>query len=126
MREHEEEFSKRNVKIIVVTFENGYFARRYVKETSLSWPLLVDESREMFRNYGMLSASFWDIWGPKTWKVYLREMIKGKRLVKSEGDIYQRGGDVLIDPTGIVRLHHIGEGPADRPTVEMIMHKIIM
>lgn len=125
MREHEEELSKRNVKIIVVTFENGYFARRYVKETSLSWPLLVDESREMFRNYGMLSASFWDIWGPKTWKVYLREMIKGKRLVKSEGDIYQRGGDVLIDPTGIVRLHHIGEGPADRPTVEMIMHKII-
>lgn len=58
--------------------------------------------------------------------VYLREMIKGKKLIKSEGDIYQRGGDVLIDPTGIVRLHHIGEGPADRPTVEMIMHKIIM
>jgi hypothetical protein len=27
------------------------------------------------------------------------------------------GGDVLIDPGGIVRLHHTGVGPADRPVI---------
>lgn len=124
MRDREEEFTRRNVKITVVTFESGFLARSYVEETSLTWPLLVDDSRETYRSYGMLSASFWDIWGPKTWWVYLKEILKGERLRKSEGDLMQRGGDVLIDPSGIVALHHIGAGPADRPTVESLLRRI--
>ncbi len=113
-----------NMKIAVVTFENDFFARSYAEETSLAWPLLVDDTREAYRNYGMLSASFWDIWGPKTWWAYLKEIVKGEKLRKSEGDIFQRGGDVLIDPDGIVVLHHIGVGPADRPAVETILEKV--
>jgi hypothetical protein len=74
----------------------------------------------------MLSASFWDIWGPKTWWAYLKEFIKGEKLRKSEGDVFQRGGDVLIDPNGIVVLHHIGVGPADRPAVESILEMVDM
>jgi len=112
------------VKIAVVTFENDFFARSYVAETSLNWPLLVDDTRETYRNYGMLAASFWDIWGPKTWWVYLKQIMKGERLRKSEGDIYQRGGDVLIDPIGIVSLHHVGAGPADRPAIETILNRV--
>jgi hypothetical protein len=109
---------------VVVTFENDFLARSYVEETSLAWPLLVDDTREMYRNYGMLSASVWDIWGPKTWWAYLKEVTKGESLRKPEGDIYQRGGDVLMDPNGIVSLHHIGTGPADRPTVESLLRRI--
>ena len=33
----------------------------------------------------------------------------------------QQGGNVLIDPGGIVRCHHIGRGPADRPSVRVIL-----
>ena len=124
MREQEDQFSRRNVKIAVVTFENDFFARQYVADTGLSWPLLVDETRDTYRNYGMLAASFWDIWGLKSWQAYLRALLKGEKLRHSQGDIYQRGGDVLIDPAGIVRLHHIGEGPADRPAVETILRRI--
>jgi hypothetical protein len=124
LRDREDEFQRRKVQIVVVTFESNFLARRYVEDTSLNWPILVDETREMYRKYGMLTASLWDIWGPKTWWVYLREMMKGAKLIKSEGDIFQRGGDVLIDPAGIVSLHHIGAGPADRPPVERILQRI--
>jgi peroxiredoxin len=124
LRDHEEEFSKRDVKIVVVTFETGFLARSYVEDTSLTWPLLIDDTRETYRNYGMLSASFWDVWGPKTWWALLKEIVKGKKLIKSEGDIYQRGGDVLIGPGGTVHLHQIGVGPGDRPTVEALLSKI--
>ena len=112
------------MKIAVVTFENEFFARSYVAETALTWPLLVDDTRETYRNYGMLYASFWDIWGPRTWWAYLKQIMKGERLGKSEGDIYQRGGDVLIDPNGIVSLHHVGAGPADRPAIGTILNKV--
>ena len=124
MREQADEFSRRNVSIAVVTFENDFFARQYVAETSLAWPLLIDADRAVYRGYGMLAASFWDVWGPATWRAYLRALRNGQTLKKSEGDIFQRGGDVLIDPAGIVRLHHVGSGPADRPAVETILHTI--
>lgn len=108
----------------MVTFEDNFLARSYVEETSLDWPLLVDDTREAYRNYGMLSSSFWEIWGPKTWWAYLKEVMKGEKLRKSGGDILQRGGDVLIDPKGIVSLHHIGVGPSDRPSYYTIINKI--
>jgi hypothetical protein len=121
LREKEELLSEHNVQIAVVTFEAGYFAQQYVRETGITWPLLIDEKRELYTGYGMLNASFLDIWGPKTWWVYLKEILKGNMPKNSTGDISQRGGDVLIDPGGIVRLHHVGTGPADRPSVESIL-----
>lgn len=124
MRDHEEEFRRRNAYVLVVTFENDFFARIYIEETALSWPLLIDETRETYGNYGMLKASFLDIWGPKSWWAYLKELLKGHLPKSPHGDISQRGGDVLIDPEGIVRLHHVGKGPANRPAPGAILEKI--
>ncbi len=117
----EDELNRLKIKVVVVTFENDFLARSYVEDTALTWPILIDSTREVYKGYGMLSASFWDIWGIKTWEAYFKEILKGNKPKKGEGDIYQRGGDVLIDPTGIVRLHHIGDGPADRPSVKQIL-----
>jgi alkyl hydroperoxide reductase subunit AhpC len=124
LRDKEVELVRRNVKVVVVTFENDFLARCYVEDTALAWPILIDTTREVYKGYGMFSASFWDVWGIKTWLVYFKELLKGVKPQKSEGDIYQRGGDVLVDPGGIVRLHHIGRGPADRPSVEQILRVI--
>jgi hypothetical protein len=124
LREHEAELAELSVAVAVVTFEAGFLARQYVEESGLVWPLLVDEKRELYRGYGMLAASFWDIWGLKTWWAYGKALLSGQRLHGSQGDISQRGGDVLIDPEGMVRLHHVGEGPADRPSLALIMEKI--
>ena len=124
MREAEDRLLDLDVKVAVVTFENDFFARLYVAETGLDWPLLIDANRELYRGYGMLKASFWDVWGPKSWIAYLRALIGGESLHSSEGDIFQRGGDVLIDPNGTVRLHHVGVGPADRPSVADILRLV--
>lgn len=66
-----------NCRVVAVTFEAVLPARRYVEETGLIWPLLVDETREVYRAYSMLEAGFWDIWGLATWKAYLKEMRRG-------------------------------------------------
>lgn len=120
LREREQELKDRNVKVVIVTFEAGFLATQYLRETGLDWPLLVDEDRELYHGYGMLNASFWDVWGPKTWWVYLKGALKGTLPQKSDGDISQRGGNILVDPDGIVRLHHVGDGPADRPELNTV------
>jgi hypothetical protein len=124
LREQEEPFTRHSVKLVVVTFETDFFARQYVTETGLTWPLLIDADRALYRGYGMLEASFLDIWGPASWGAYTNALMKGQLPKPAHGDIYQRGGDVLIDPAGIVRLHHVGSGPADRPSVASILHRI--
>lgn len=85
------------------------------------FPFYVDAERRLYHHYGMLSAGFWDLWGPRTWWLYLRLLVAGRRLQQSTGDVHQRGGDVLIDPEGLVRFHYIGQGPADRPAVATLL-----
>ena len=121
MRRTEDELAAAGVAVAVVTFEIGALARAYVEETSLRWPLLVDETRSLYRAYDMLDASFWQVWGPRTWVAYAKAMVGGARPKPATDDVSQRGGDVLVDPAGIVRLHHVGGGPADRPAVQTLL-----
>ena len=96
----------------------------YVRETELRWPLLVDDERTLYSAYGMERGSMWNIFGPASCWAYLKLMLRGRRLRLPGSDVHQLGGDVLIDPQGIVRLHHIGSGPADRPTLSALLERI--
>lgn len=106
-----------------VTFAPYAQAEKYWQDLGFPWPLLLDENRELYRGYGMYRAGFWDIWGPRTWLAYLKELSHGNlpKNISGSGDIHQQGGDVLIDDQGIVRLHHVGSGSSDRPPVQAIL-----
>jgi peroxiredoxin len=121
LREHEDELAGLGVRVLVIAFEAGPVTQAYVRETDLRWPLLVDESRELYVHYGMMRASWWRIWGPATLWAYGKLILRGRRPKKSGGDVSQLGGDVLIDPDGVVALQHVEVGPADRPAVQMVL-----
>jgi len=121
LRQHEAALEGLGVAVLVVTFEAGFLARAYIEDTRLAWPLVVDESRALYAAYGMLRGRAWDIWGPATWLAYARSLARGGALRRATGDVSQLGGDVLIDPDGIVRVHHVGSGPADRPSVQSLL-----
>jgi hypothetical protein len=124
LQKKKSELERLNLKVALITFEGTESAKQYQAETFANFPLLIDEACRLYEAYGMEEAGFWDIWGPATWFAYLREFLKGQLPGKPGGDISQRGGDVLIDPGGIVRLHHIGKGPADRPSIDSILNVI--
>ena len=121
LRQHEAALEELGVAVLIVTFEAGSLARAYVEDTRLPWPLVVDESRALYAAYGMLRGRAWDIWGPATWLAYARSLARGGALRRATGDVSQLGGDVLIDPEGLVRVHHAGRGPADRPPVASLL-----
>jgi len=109
------EFEQLNIKVIIITFEPIKLPIIPLTEKITDFPYYVDGERTLYDYFGFNKAGFWDLWGPRTWMTYLRLLLKGRKIVKSESDIYQRGGDVLIDPQRIIRFHHVGSGPADRP-----------
>ncbi len=105
----------------VVTFDSGPLIEAYVRRSGLEWPLLVDRDRALYRTYGMLRGHPWHLYGPPAIWVYLKLLAKGRRLCRPGSDVTQLGGDVLVDPGGMVRFHHVGSGPADRPRVESVL-----
>ena len=121
MRQREHDLTALGVRVAVITFEAGPIVERYVRDTGLGWPILLDTSLESYRAYGMGRGRIWDVWGPPAWWIYARLLARGRRLRKPTGDVNQLGGDVLIDPDGTVRLHLVGRGPADRPSVDSIL-----
>jgi alkyl-hydroperoxide reductase/thiol specific antioxidant family protein len=114
-------FNDLDIQIVVVTFQPERVARQYAVETKLPWPVLIDEHRELYRAYGMGKARLKDLVGPTVWRAYFRELLRGVLPGWPQGDTQQQGGDVLIDPKGIVRVHHVGAGPADRPLVDDLL-----
>jgi len=123
LQQHQQTFQDLDIRIVVVTFERGATARAYAQQTQFRWPILVDETRVLYRGYGMLRGTTWDIWGPRTWWAYARELVRGRlpHAVDASTDTSQLGGDVLVDPSGTVRLLHVGSGPGDRPPVATIV-----
>ena len=52
-------------------------------------------------------------------------ILKGRRPRPPAGDVYQLGGDVLLDPSGSVKLHHVTRVPVDRPDVKSILELVL-
>lgn len=97
-------------------------AKSYVESTNLEWPLLLDdENQQVYREYGLQRASWWALYNPLSILRYLKLILSGTRPGKPGKDWEQLGGDVLVDPDGIVQLHHVSQNPHDRPEVETIL-----
>ena len=124
LRQHGDEIETLGLAVVAVTFESPQHARRYVDETELPWPMLIDEDRGLYLAYEMGAGSWREILGPASWGAYARLMIRGRMPRRPSGDTQQLGGDVLIDPSGMVRLQHAGSGPADRPSIEAMLQLV--
>jgi len=124
LREYENEIETLALRVLVVTFEAAPMAELYVRGTGLRWPLVLDSSRSLYDAYGMSQGRWWAIWGPASWLAYGKLILRGRRVRRTSADVYQLGGDVLIDPGGAIVVHHVGDGPADRPALTDLLDPV--
>jgi alkyl hydroperoxide reductase subunit AhpC len=95
-----------------------------MNETQLPWPVVVDANLALYHAYGMRSARLIDLYGPRVVWLYLKLIFRGGRVRWPTGDTGQLGGDVIVDPAGIVRFHQVAQGPAGRPAIESLLDVI--
>ena len=117
MRQSEVELERLRAAVLVVTFEQRWRAEAYAQQNAFPWPLLLDANRSLYCAYGLERGSFAQVLGPGNWWRYIQVLTHGRALQRPTDDVYQLGGDVLIDPAGIVRLYHRSRSPVDRPAV---------
>ena len=124
LQQASDEFERRGVQVLVVTFEKPVHARQYSADFSLRWPLLIDQDRRLYAAYGMEAGQWRKLLGPKACLTYARLLVRGRRLRRVHGDVRQLGGNVVIDAEGVVRFHHVAHSPADRPGVTELLSVI--
>lgn len=115
--------AERETKVAIVTFEQAWRAAKYLEETQFPWPMLLDSDRKLYQAYGMDRGTTHEVMGLHNWAMYLKLLWRGRRLHRPTDDIYQLGGDVLIDQEGIVRIHHVARGPGERLPVDELLQR---
>lgn len=124
MRDAQKELDASNVVVKIVAFDNDFMAKAYVSSSGLTWPLLLDLDQNLYRRYSMQRGTFWQLYNPLSILKYLLLIATGTAPGKPGRDWNQMGGDVLIDPAGIIRMHFVSNNPHDRPSVNKILSLI--
>uniref|UniRef100_A0A1A8M3X6 Selenoprotein L n=1 Tax=Nothobranchius pienaari TaxID=704102 RepID=A0A1A8M3X6_9TELE len=108
------------MQVLVVSFGSVEGAQLWLQQTGCTFQMLLDPQRKIYRSFGLGSS-------------YLKVMKFGCLLQYSEfrladrdfpdfpsrllEDLYQLGGDFLLDDTGKVLLSHPSKNPLDRPSL---------
>ena len=98
---------------------------RYRERHQWRFPILADPERAAYHAFGLQRLSWHRVFSLATLKLYLKLLRKGLvRQDYGDSDVYQSGGDFLIDRKGTILFAHRSEDPADRPSVSTLLKAI--
>jgi peroxiredoxin len=119
------EFDRRGVSIVVVSFAEPSKLVRYQEYHHWPFALLADPERRAYRALALKRLSWLRVFSFETVKLYLKLLCEGmKREDYGKDDIYQSGGDFLVDREGNILFAHRSQDPADRPPVAELLRAI--
>jgi peroxiredoxin len=125
VRQHHGEFERRGVSIAVISFAEASKLERYQEHHRWPFTILADPERRAYQAFALKRLSWFQVFSPAALKLYWKLLRGGMKPEHYEGDdIYQSGGDFLIDRDGNILLAYRSQNPADRPAVANLLHAI--
>lgn len=110
---------------IVVTFtDDPARLAAYRDHLALTFPLVADVNRAMYRSLGVGRGSLRRVWSPGTLLTYARLMRRGRRLRAATEDTRQLGADLVADRDGRIRRIWYPPGPDARPDVSELIDAV--
>ena len=117
MRQQHAEFDRRGVKVAVISFAEPAKLVRYQEHHQWPFTMLADPGRRAYQAFALKRLSWFQVFSPAALKLYWKLLRGGMKPEHYEGDdIYQSGGDFLIDRNGNILFAHRSQDPADRPS----------
>jgi hypothetical protein len=112
-----------DARVLCVTFVEPALLAAYERELGLGGIAFYgDPARALYGALGFERASFARVWlRPAVWWRYAALIARGRRLHPPGQDVYQLGGDAVLDAGGRLRWVYASAGPEDRPTVDELL-----
>ena len=125
MRQQHAEFERRGVTVAVVSFAEPAKLVHYQEHHRWPFIMLADPKRKAYEAFALKRLSWFQVFSPAALKLYWKLLRSGMKRERYEGDdIYQSGGDFLLDRTGNILFAHRGQNPADRPAPAQLLMAI--
>ncbi|KAG7509425.1 hypothetical protein JOB18_043614 [Solea senegalensis] len=117
----------RSLRVLMVAFGKKEGAELWLQQTGCTFDMLLDPQRKVFRKFGLVSSYA---------KVMKFDFLLHYSEYKTVGidfpdipthlqeDLYQMGGNFLLDEAGQVLLSHPSKTPLDRPSVRTILDAV--
>jgi peroxiredoxin len=120
-----DQFEARGVSIVVISFAEPLRLAQYQEYHQWPFVILADPKRTAYDAFALDRLSWFQVFSPTTLKLYWRLLREGKKREDyGKDDIYQSGGDFLIDRDGNLLFAHRSRDPADRPTPKTLLEII--
>lgn len=111
--------------IVVVSFAAPAALIRYQEQHRWPFAILADPNREAYRAFALQRLSLLRVFSPATLRLYLRlRRERRARVDYGREDIYQGGGDFLLDRAGRILFAHRSRDPADRPSAGQLLARL--
>ena len=119
------EFDRRGVSVVIISFAEPGRLVPYQEQHRWPFTILADPRREVYRAFELKRFSWFRVFSPPVLKSYFKLWRRGLTQEPYRGeDIYQSGGDFLLDSSGNVFYAYRSQSPADRPAPEKLLEEI--
>ncbi|XP_042357359.1 uncharacterized protein LOC121954097 [Plectropomus leopardus] len=113
-----------SMQVVVVSFGCQEGASHWLQETGCHYDMLLDSDRKMYTDFG-LGASLKKVLNFSNMLLYAEYVVANmefpRGLPSIQDDMFQLGGDFVLDEHGRVLFSHRCQSPIDRPSVEDIL-----
>ena len=119
VRDHLDQFG--DARIAIVTFATPERLAAYRQHLHLTFDIVADTDRTLYRLLGAERGSTRQVWSAGTIRMYTRLMRSGRRLRRPTEDIRQLGADAVISRNGDLRYLSLPSTPDARPPLSELI-----
>ncbi|XP_041928533.1 uncharacterized protein LOC121693270 [Alosa sapidissima] len=127
LQARQEDLDLRSIRVVVVSFGCQEGALDWLKETGCPYDMLLDPQRNVYTAFGF-GVSLLQVLRFNNMLQYSEFILSNlefpRPLPTIQDDMFQLGGDVLLDDCGRVLFSHSCTSPLDRPGVDDILSAI--
>ena len=126
IRDQYQSFKDINATVVAITFSSPAEALKLSQELKLPFSLVSDSQKEAYKIFELGSARLKDFLSPKVLWKFMGRIITGwlPSLGYSKEDLFQLGGDFVVDAKGEVVFGFKSSSPADRPTIQFLLDQL--
>ena len=112
-------FREVGVNVLTISQAKPALLAMVLRQSPRPFPVVSDPDRTAYRAFGLERTGFWSFLRPSVLWGYLRLILRGSKIRKPyEGeDVYQLGGDFLLDRAGRIVYAYRSRTATDRPAI---------
>lgn len=120
MRDAYDEIKKTGADVVAIGTGNQRYARGFVEEESIPFPVLVDDDAVAAKTASVKRGSAWNVLGPKTYRASMRTRRAGYKVHMAGKRVFQLGATFVVGPGDTVRYEHIDVTTVDHAPIEEV------